>query len=466
MLDADACFRALRAKDRRFDGLFFVGVSSTRIYCRCVCSARTPKPENCRFFGTAAEAEREGYRPCLVCRPELAPGSARVDVAHRLAAAAFRLIQDGALDELSLSELAEELGVSERHLRRSLVEKYGITPVELAQTQRLLTAKRLLTDTQLRVGGIAMASGFSSVRRFNALFHERYRIAPSEFRRRSPKTQESVGCEIAYRPPYDWNRILAFLGDRSIAGVERVHKGRYWRTAGKGWLSVAFAPGRHALQVQVSPALLPKLPWVLRRVSALFDTAAEPGAIEEALGGLALPRPGLRLPGSFDGFETAVRAVLGQQITVAAARGAASRFVAAFGTPVETPLEDLHLAFPTAATVAALPVEGIAELGIFRSRAGAIVGLAEAVRERRLRLCPGAEPEAARRKLLEIPGIGEWTAQYILMRALSYPDAFPHRDVAVLNAMGGCSPREALERAERWRPWRSYAVMHLWSSLS
>ncbi len=474
LLDADQCYRALRTHDARFDGRFFVGVGTTRIYCRPVCTAKTPHRHNCRFFPSAAAAEAQGFRPCLRCRPELAPGYAAVDANRRLAQSAARLIEDGRLQDASLADLAATLDVTDRHLRRVFQEEFGVSPVEYAQTQRLLLAKRLLTDTDLSILDIAMASGFASLRRFNDLFRTRYRMTPGELRRTSarPGPAETLGFDLAYRPPYDWEAMLAFLAKRAIPGVEAFDGRTYSRTlraerGGKmltGWISVAPSPRRTALRVTVSASLAGALPSVLSRVKHLFDLACRPDEIATVLGDLAKGRPGLRLPGAIDGFEIAVRAVLGQQVTVKAATGIAARLVQAFGEPIETPREGLRLLFPTAATLAALDPSEIASRGVIGARARAIVALSKEVAAGRLRLDPSADVPATVAALEELPGVGPWTAQYIAMRALGWPDAFPHPDVAVINAMA-IKPKEVLRTAESWRPWRGYAVLHLWKSL-
>ncbi|HVT11302.1 MAG TPA: DNA-3-methyladenine glycosylase 2 [Fimbriimonadaceae bacterium] len=466
-LDAEACYRALSAKDSRFDGLFFVGVQTTGIYCRCVCSAKTPQRKNCRFFSNAAAAEHAGFRPCLLCRPELAPGRARVDAVGRLASIAVRRIEDGALTDTSLADFAAELGVTDRHLRRAVVEHYGVSPLELLQTQRLLVAKRLLMDTGLPIGEVALASGFSSVRRFNALFQERYRLSPSQIRKSKKRPGETVILEIGYRAPYDWESIIRFLGARRIEGVESVRDGRYLRAVHPGgWIAVSPKPGRNALRVEVSAGLTKTIPQILRRVRRLFDTSSEPEAISEVLGDLAAGHPGLRVPGAFDGFEACVRAIVGQQISVAGARTIVGRIARRFGTPVETPFEDLTHAFPGPEAIAQASVEDIASVGIVSKRSKALIAIAQAVVERRLRLVPGADVDATIAQLCEFDGIGPWTAQYIAMRALAYPDAFPHSDLGILKALGTKNPAEALAIAERWRPWRAYAALHLWRSLS
>ncbi len=474
-LDSAICYRALRARDARFDGRFFVAVSSTRIYCRPVCTVKPPKRENCRFFPSAAAAEALGYRPCLRCRPELAPGNASVDATTRLAQAAASMMEDRALDDEGLDAVAARLGITDRHLRRAFGAEFGVSPVEFAQTQRLLLAKRLLTDTALPVTEVAFASGFGSVRRFNALFRERYRLAPGELRgrRNGAAVSDALEFELAFRPPFDWPAVSAFLGARAIPGVEAVEGARYRRTvriaadgkAHAGWIAVALSPAKPTLRVTVSASLATALPPALSRVKALMDLACHPADVAQALGRLAARRPGLRVPGAFDGFETAVRAILGQQVSVAGASTLAGRLAAALGDPVSTPFDSLTTLFPTVATVAEVPPARIAKLGMPLARARTIAALARAVADGKLALVPNADVEATLETLRALPGIGEWTAQYIAMRALSWPDAFPHTDLGVMKALGTTDARRALAAGEAWRPWRAYAVMHLWQSL-
>ncbi|HEX4781761.1 MAG TPA: AlkA N-terminal domain-containing protein, partial [Usitatibacter sp.] len=361
LLDDDQCYRALRTHDARFDGRFFVGVGTTRIYCRPVCTARPPRRENCRFFPSAAAAESQGFRPCLRCRPELAPGYAVIDANRRLARAAAGLIEDGSLGEARLPDLAAKLGVTDRHLRRVFQEEFGVAPIEYAQTQRLLLAKRLLTDTALPVTEVAMASGFASLRRFNDLFRKRYRMTPGALRRSAgDRDAATLAFDLAYRPPYDWDAMLSFLDRRAVAGVEAVEGARYLRTVraerdGKefaGFIEVAPSRRRAALRVVVSASLARAIPGVLARVKHLLDLACHPEEIEQALGELAADHPGLRLPGAMDGFEIAVRAILGQQVSVRAATAIAGRFAGAFGTPIATPHASLTSLFPMAATIA------------------------------------------------------------------------------------------------------------------
>jgi AraC family transcriptional regulator of adaptative response / DNA-3-methyladenine glycosylase II len=477
-LDPAICYRALRARDPRFDGRFFVAVSSTRIYCRPVCKVKPPKRENCRFYPSAAAAETGGYRPCLRCRPELAPGNSSVDATTRLAQAAASLIEDGTMNGAGVEALAGRLGVSERHVRRALGAEFGVSPIEFAQTQRLLLAKRLLTDTALPVTEVALASGFGSLRRFNALFRKRYRLNPKQLRRIAPRSGgasvDALRFELAYRPPYDWPGLMAFLGARAVQGVEFVDAKGYRRTVRvlhdkrehRGWIEVTPSSRKPALAVALSPSLAKAAPLVLGRVKALMDLSCHPDEVSRALGELAAEQPGVRVPGAFDGFEVAVRAILGQQVSVAAARTLAGRFTAAFGSPVETPFAALAGTFPAPERIAALRAGDIARLGMPGSRAQTVLALARAVAREGLELKPHADIERTLDALRALPGVGEWTAQYIAMRALAWPDAFPHTDLGVMKALGEKRPQKVLAAAEAWRPWRAYAVMHLWRSLN
>ena len=467
-LDRETCLRALRSRDPRFDGRFFVGVSSTGIYCRPVCTVRPPKPENCTFYISAAAAEANSYRPCMRCRPELAPGNASVDATHRLAQAAAALIEDGLHTEVSLKEIAARLNVTDRHLRRVFQSEFGVPPVSYAQTQRLLLAKRLLTDTTMPVTDVAFAAGFGSLRRFDALFKERYRLTPVQLRKRPKESAlpDSLTFELSYRPPYDWPAIQQFLGARAITGVEESSPLTYRRIVSlkthKGWIQVSPSKKKSTLQVIVSASLAHAIPKVLARVKHLFDLSCNPCVISEALGPLAANNPGQRVPGAFDSFEIAVRAVLGQQISVAGARTLAGRFTATFGTPVETPFEALTTAFPVPATIAVLQTADIASLGIIATRANSIIALAKAIHEGALRLTPGVDVNQTIAMLVALPGIGEWTAQYIAMRALGWPDAFPHTDLIIMKVLGTKKPKESLAAGNIWQPWRAYATMHLW----
>lgn len=487
----DACYLALKARDARFDGCFFTGVTSTGIYCRPVCRVKTPKRENCRFFEHAAQAETAGFRPCLRCRPELAPQAVNwsiQDASTLLAQQAARLLDEPEVwgdSAPSVEQLARKLGVSDRHVRRIFEAQFGVSPLQYLQTRRLLTAKQLLTDTQLPATQVALISGFSSVRRFNAAFLQHYGLNPSQLRRAGSRagavaTRGSV-MRLGYRPPYDVAAMLAFFNQRLIDGVECADleagqpvMGRTLRfTAGAsshaGWLRVRFDEAHHQLVLQVSDSLREVLPLVIRRVRAAFDLDADPQAINPVLQTSFPQGNGLRVPGALDGFELAVRAVLGQQITVAAARTLAQRLVNTLGEPLDTPWPALNRLFPTPAVLAQASGESLGALGIVRQRQAAIVALARAVADQRVQLHGGADVPATLAALMELPGIGDWTAQYIAMRALRWPDAFPAADVALHKALGvqdAKSPaREALAASDAWKPWRSYAVIRAWSSL-
>jgi AraC family transcriptional regulator of adaptative response / DNA-3-methyladenine glycosylase II len=483
------CYLALKARDARFDGSFFTGVTSTGIYCRPVCSVKTPKRENCRFFHHAAQAENAGFRPCLRCRPELAPHSvvwSIQDASYILAHQAARLLDEPevwAEEAPSVEKLAARLGVSDRHVRRIFEAQFGVSPMQYLQTHRLHTAKQLLADTNLPITQIALISGFASVRRFNAAFVEHYKLNPTQLRRQGPERSGKVGegatIRLGYRPPYDVKAMLAFFSKRCIAAIEFIDSdaaqpclGRTFsvESGGKlhtGWLLAGFEEERSRLVLRVSDSLREVLPLVIRRVRTTFDLDADPAAIHGVLHGAFPEGDGLRVPGALDGYELAVRAVLGQQITVAAARTLAQRMVDRFGEPVETPWPQLTRLFPAPGVLAAASGDALGQLGIVRQRQAAIVGIAQAVADRRLQLHSGADVNATLATLKELPGIGDWTAQYIAMRALRWPDAFPAGDVALHKALGvqGMKnpAREAEAASHAWKPWRSYAVIRAWS---
>ncbi len=476
-LDASRCYAALKARDARFDGRFFVAVSSTGIYCRPVCTAKTPGRDRCSFYTNAAAAERAGYRPCLRCRPELAPGQAPVDAVRSAARWVAARIDAGALNEKDVEALAKEYGLSSRQLRRVVESEFGVTPVELAQTRRLLLAKQLLTDSRLTMAAVAHASGFASVRRFNHLFKTRYGLNPTALRRQGSPLPgaDAITLKLAYRPPLDWKRLTNFLVSRGASGVECVQGARYARTvrlAGhRGWISAEPIAHQHTLRVDVAIGLMPVLAPLLAKLRHLFDLDANPRIIEshlrrdERLARIVRRQCGLRLPGAFDGFELALRAVLGQQVTVKAASTLAGRFAAAFGEPAQTPFEALTFFAPSAERIAAADVRDLIALGLTKKRAETISRLADAVASRRLLLEPGVNVEETIEQLQSLPGIGPWTAQYVAMRALGSPDAFPVGDLGLKKALGLRSEKEMLAAAEQWRPWRSYAAHHLWASL-
>ncbi|MDR3176203.1 MAG: helix-turn-helix domain-containing protein [Desulfovibrio sp.] len=486
VLDEQACYAALKAHDTRFDGRFFVGVSSTGIYCRPICRVKIPKAENCSYYVSAASAESAGFRPCLKCRPELAPGNSLMDSVEQIARKAALAIEEGNLTDGSLSGLADALGITDRHLRRAFAAEYGVSPVQYLQTCKLLLAKSLLTDTDLPVTEVAMSSGFGSIRRFNDLFKTRYKLAPQNLRKFSAQhqseNQEGITLFLGYRPPYEWKTFLSFLADRAISGVENVAEGSYRRTVTvqsgnktyRGWISVINVAQRNSLAVTLAPALLPVLSKVLSKLRLFFDVNCNPQEIFEKLATMndlaeGMCVSGTRLPGSLDSFEIAVRAILGQQITVKAARTLAVRFTATFGESIDTPFQEVARTFPAPETICGLASsveDQLGALGITRARARSISSLAQALTQGHVRLSPHVvNPVGEMEKLLKIPGFGPWTVQYLAMRALAWPDAFPHTDHGVKKALHGLSDAKILSLSEAWRPWRSYATVALWNSL-
>ena len=498
----DACYLALKSKDARFDGCFFTGVTSTGIYCRPVCRVRTPRRENCRFFDHAAQAERAGFRPCLRCRPELAPRTAVhnptmqrhawsiQDAAGILAQQAAELLdtpETWSPGGPTMARLAQRLGVSDRHLRRIFEARFGVSPLQYLQTRRLLCAKQLLTDTALAVTQVALLSGFASVRRFNAAFASQYGINPSRLRRTAPgiagRAQGAgIHVRLAYRPPYDVGAMLQFFATRQITGVEQVTLSAdeqsisstlavpFGQSICKGWLQARFDAAGHRLDLQVSDSLRAVLPWVMARVRALLDLDADPRAVNSVLHERFALGDGLRVPGTLDGFALAVRAVLGQQVSVAAARTLTSRLVEKFGEPLASPIPGLDRLFPSPLVLAAATGEELGALGIVRQRQAAILAIARAVLEQRLQLHSCVDVASTMARLRELPGVGDWTAQYIAMRALRWPDAFPAGDVALQKALGvrDCKnpAKEALDASQAWQPWRSYAVIRAWAALA
>ncbi len=479
LLDPVICLRAIATRDARFDGVFYLGVTSTGIYCRTVCRARRPKPENCRFFGHAAAAEKAGFRPCRLCGPERAPGFAPVDATAMLAAVAVREIESGALgDGEPLAALADRLGITTRHLRRVVGSHLGVSPVQLAQTHRLLLAKRLLAETRMPIGEIALASGFRSLRRCNALFQLRYGLPPSAFRRatgsRAIPDAASFSLPLDYRPPFAWPELMRYFMGRAIPGVEQITPERYARTfrtgSHSGWLAVTHEPATRRVRLTLSNSLAPVLPEVLAAVRRSFDLDASPEDIATVLAPDPLlaksvsETPGLRLPGAMDPFETAVRTIIGQQVSVAAATTVMSRIVQAFAEPAQTPWPVLNRHTLTPHQLARESVDTLAPLGLNSARANALLSLARAVADGKLTLGPSPDPERAMARLQELPGIGPWTAHYFGMRILDWPDAFIAGDLVVKKALAPLTVKQIEARSAAWRPWRGYAVMHLWRS--
>jgi AraC family transcriptional regulator of adaptative response / DNA-3-methyladenine glycosylase II len=482
-LDLAACYRAFRTRDARFDGRLFSGVTTTGIYCRPICPARTPRPENMRFFTTAAAAQDAGFRPCLRCRPETAPNLAAWRGTSNTVNRALSLIEGGALDQSDVGSLSERLGVGERQLRRLFQEHLGASPVSVARTRRVLLALQLLHETRLPIADVALAAGFGSIRRFNEVFQGLFARPPAALRRSGSRAMTDaasgrVEILLRYRPPYDWPAMLGFLRARAIPGVEAISSGRYARTIeieGDHGLVVVEPGEADALKATIHFPRLSLLPSIIDRLRRVFDLAADPRAIGEQLAEdtllapLVAERPGLRVPGAWDGFELAVRAVLGQQITVRGAASLAGRLVTAYGAPLSRSsllVDGLTHVFPGAERLASAD---IATLGMPRTRAQTLTTLAAVVAADPGMLGLGQHPAECLKRLRAIRGIGEWTAQYIAMRELREPDAFPADDLGLRRALAERgrrpTPREMVARAERWRPWRAYAAQHLWTAL-
>lgn len=488
-LDADACYRAISTRDARFDGRLFIGVKTTGIYCRPICPARTPKRENLVFYPSAAAAQEAGFRPCLRCRPETAPDLGVWRGTSNTVSRALALIEKGGLDGTDVEALAERLGVGERQLRRLFRRHLGASPIAVAQTRRVLLAKHLIHETRLPMGEVALAAGFGSIRRFNETFQQLFRRPPSTLRRGGTAASSAatgptgeVAILLPYRPPYDWPAMLAFLRARAIPGVETVSRDGYART-----IEIAGAHGTVAVRPTAGSALratiqfpkLSALPTIVARLRRVFDLVADPEVIgahlseDRVLAPLVAARPGLRVAGAWDGFELAVRALLGQQITVTAAVRIAGKLVATYGKPLAGAtlgFDGLTHVFPAPERLAE---DDLSTLGLTRSRAAALGSLARAVMADPEIFGPRRSLEEAILKLRALAGVGEWTAQYIAMREMREPDAFPAADVGLMRGLMYAmadrkgrrpSPRELLARAERWRPWRAYAAQHLWAS--
>jgi AraC family transcriptional regulator of adaptative response / DNA-3-methyladenine glycosylase II len=516
-LDHDTCYSAVRSRDHRFDGRFFTGVTSTGVYCRPICPSRTPRERNCRFFACAAAAEEAGFRPCRRCRPETAPGSPAWRGTSVTVQRAMRLIGEGALDGGSVPQLAARLGVGERHLRRLFAEHLGATPAAIARTRRVHFARQLLDETNLPSGAVALAAGFGSVRRFNAAVKATFGRTPGELRtkarghsrrgedgnhRRPAATNGWISLTLPYRAPFDWSLIAGYLAARAMPGVETVGVAtespceatgadgpraatdaadgagvpvyRRLVAAGdaRGLVTVRPRPDREAVELTVESSLTGALLDLTRRTRRLCDLDADPEAIaarlaeDPLLAPLVARRPGLRIPGAWDPWELAVRAVLGQQVSVAGAQTLAGRLVTRYGEPVER-ADGTWYVFPSPER---LSDADPARLRIPAARVAAIRALASAVSADPELLAPGASPERTMERLIALPGFGPWTAGYIALRALADPDALPAADLGLRRALepafGGRRPtvREVTARAEAWRPWRGYALVHLWQA--
>ena len=480
-MDFEACRRAFVTRDARFDGRIFGAVKTTGIYCRPICPARTPKPENMTFYPSAAAAQEAGYRPCLRCRPEASPDLGAWRGTSNTVSRALALIESGALDDGDVEALASRLGVGERQLRRLFRQHLGASPVSVAQTRRVLLAKQLIQETLLPMGEVALASGFGSVRRFNETFQQLFGREPRALRRSRQAdvpAANGITVRLPYKPPYDWGAMIRFLSDRAIPGIERVEPRRYARTLtvdGQRGVVIVTPRKDDALSAEIRFADMRSLPAVIARIRRVFDLSADPSLIgahlsqDPILARLVAARPGLRAPGAWDGFELAVRAILGQQITVTAARGLAAKLVQTYGEPIDDPAAaefGLSRVFPSPQRLVG---EDIAALGMPRARGAALEGLARTVAQDPSIFAPRSDLDSAIAALKALPGVGEWTAQYIALRELREPDAFPQADIGLMRAMAdeaGVRPTadQLLARSQAWRPWRAYAAQHLWAA--
>jgi AraC family transcriptional regulator, regulatory protein of adaptative response / DNA-3-methyladenine glycosylase II len=485
-LDQDICYRALQTRDARFDGHFFTAVLTTKIYCRPICPARIPLRQNCLFLPSVAAAQGAGYRSCLRCRPELAPNlRGQITSGSTVFDRALSLIASGVLDDSGVEALAAQLEVSDRHLRRLFTENLGASPVTVAQTRRILFAKQLINETNLSMTNIAMAAGFASIRRFNDVMQKTYQKPPSTLRKMCLKTSDvlqtpNITLKLPFSPPYDWETLIKFLAGRVMPGIESVTNDAYQRTISidgfHGIVKVSPVAGENYLVANIQFPQVTALAMIVERLRRVFDLSASVTLISAQLASdpyltnLVMAKPGLRVPGAWDGFELAVRAILGQQISVAAATTLASRLVATYGEPLVAgdtawAAADLKFVFPRPEL---LIDEDLTKLGITKARSKAITSLAEMMTENPGTLSGFQPLEDAVKQLCKLPGIGEWTAQYIAMRLLQEPDAFPAGDLALLRSMEKhekpMTKSRLTELAENWRPWRAYAAMHLWSS--
>ena len=475
-LDWQVCSRARLSRDPRFDGKFFIGVVGSRVYCRSICPAPTAKEKNVRYFATAAAAAEAGFRPCLRCRPECSPGTPAWLGTSNTVSRALRLIGESGLEDGGVEVLAARLGVGARHLRRLFLKHLGATPIAVAHTRRLHFAKKLIDETRLSMTQIALASGFGSVRRFNAGIRTVYHRTPTQIRRLARGTQGQPENQylfrLRFRPPYDWKGMLAFLAARATPGVEVVDHGCYLRSislnGNHGHLEISLDEANNALAARVQFGDPRSLFFITERIRSMFDLNADWTTIvqtlksDPVLSARVEAVPGLRVPGCWNGFELAIRAILGQQVSVKGATTLAGRLVNTFGRPFSAAGGITHI-FPEPQV---LVDKNIASIGLPSARAETIRSLARAVCDRRINFDGVVDSGDFLARLCEIPGIGTWTAQYVAMRALGEPDAFPSSDLGLLRALDLNSARELERRAEAWRPWRAYAAVHLWNIAS
>lgn len=493
----DMCYKAIKAQDARFDGVFFTAVKTTGIYCRSICKVPAPKSENCTFYDTAAEAESNGFRPCLRCRPELAPGYAEFEQSSELIGMVIQYFDEEHYKPGLIGKSADFFGITPRHLTRLFQKTLGVSAQAYLMTKRLLMAKSLLTDTSLPITEVATTVGFGSVSRFNAAFKEHYKLTPSSLRKQKANhlDKDAIKVKLSYRPPYNWPLMIQFYSMRTIPGVESVDESGVYRRSLQvksdqvysGWLEVKPKPDTHQVEVTISKSLEKVLMRVIERIRVAFDLDAMPNLMHPDL------PSGIRLPGCFDAFEMSTRAILGQQITVKAARTLTKRMVNLLGESIVTPWEEINHHFPSAQTISDLdePItEVLGPIGVIKNRSNSILALANAISSGDIRLQYGVNPEVEKEKLLALKGIGPWTAEYLTMRGISWPDAFPVTDIGVKHALtphlrdedgdlimdnknnltkyvlNKQYERYALKYAEAYRPWRSYLTIALWHSLS
>lgn len=473
-LDPDFCYRVIQAKDARFDGRIFTCVTSTRIYCRPVCPARVPKKAHCRFVASAAAAEALGFRSCLRCRPETAPGTPAWAGTEASVARAMRLIEDGALDDDGVEALAARVGLGERQLRRLFLTHIGATPQAVAANRRLLAAKQLISDTDMSFSEIAFAAGYQSLRRFNDAIRQSYGVPPTALRRGETRERpgDAITLRLGYRPPLDWQSLLAYLAVRAIPGVEEISANAYRRSfslrGARGIIEVRPSKKPNALDVSIASEHKAPIRLIATRIRRLFDLDAEPTAIAAALqedpliGPRLAAAPGFRVPGAFDGFELAIRAILGQQVSVKGATTLAGRLVARCGEAMAARSGALTHYFPTPEAIASSDLSG---LGLTGGRIATLKAFAKAAAAGEVSFDPAADLDTKIAELCAVPGIGDWTAHYISLRAVGEPDAFPASDLGLRKAAGGGTPlptRLLADMSEAWRPWRGYAALLLW----
>lgn len=476
-------YQAYVARDARFDGVVYVGIKSKNIYCRPICLSTAPQ-EDCQFFSSAAAAEKATFRPCMQCRPELAPGVARLGDAYHMSCCVLGSFLDGwnPQQQVLLETLGKRFEQDTQQVQHTIQDALGVSPMELLQTHRLLFALLLLRDTLISLHSVAYASGFESLKALRDVFLKHYHTTPDHYRKKmlldfpdtSIKNPAFITLQLAYRPPFNWMGILDFLKGRILAGVESIESGIYARTIQirnkRGYIRVWHDTMDQVVRVEASSTLIPVLAMILSRLRYLFDLDAEPVRISEDLSRDTILRrllkqnPGLRVPGAFDGMELAVRAILGQQVNVRVATVFSGRLVAALGDPIITGNQALTHTFPTPQRLASATISELVTLGIVERRARSIIALSEEISMGRLHVGVDGSPEIIMRKLLKIPGIGPWTAHYIAMRALCWGDAFPKEDIGLRNKLGGVTIAEVEKIAEKWRPWRSYATLHIWQN--